>query len=86
MNAAMPKTRPVRRRILELFLAVVLGVGVAHVLIIGYCCATNWYHGGSADPRCAASLMRGYAEVHELDFHPPRVSCRYEPQVGMGAP
>ena len=77
MNAAMPKTRLVLRQILQLLLAVLLGVGVAHALIIAYV----WQQGGSADPRCATG-WNGYVEVHNLDYHPPRIRCEYRPQVG----
>ena len=72
----------VLRQCLQQLPAVLLGVAIANVLIIAYCCVFNWHHGGSADPRCAASLIKGYVEVHNLDFKPARISCMYEPQVG----
>jgi hypothetical protein len=79
MSAA--KVRLVLRQSLQLLCDLLLGVAIANVLIIGYCSVLNWHRGGSPDPRCAAGI-KGYVEVHNLDFKPARISCMYEPQVG----
>lgn len=85
MSAAggMLKVRLVLRQSLQLLCAVAVGVVIGYILIIGYLCALSGYHGGSADPRCAAGNWTGYVEVHQLNHpEPERVTCVYRPDAG----
>lgn len=71
------------KELLRLIQAVLIGIAIGFLLVVGYRSADAWYHGHSGDPRCTYGF-RGFVEVRtlgrtrELD----RISCQYRPDVG----
>lgn len=71
------------KELLRLVQAVLVGIAIGFLLVIGYRSADAWYHGHSADPRCVYGI-RGFVEVHALGRTRKldRVTCQYRPETG----